>query len=307
MEFFFLFPDAGTNRPAMFIDKTFYEALENIAIITGNIFNSAPNTHRTSSIPYSNEQTLVFMFMDSNYKQEEYKVLKKQRPNSKLVIIGGDTHYMGNLETLYIMPADLYIDPMKLVAAAVNVYHQIPTSHFWWTLSQKTIEDIQQRYRPSLKMYDMICLCNVHSGMLDRVKLFNELKRRNFIVKYNLKENNWDNIINLYSSSYVTLGTTTCCIGYGPRSMKGFRDYIGPLCNSLLMCDNYRDIVESLSDIIPTYKYMHFDDLSETYDKLVLLSNGNEYKKYIEIQKDWVINHSLDVQLLDILQEHNIL
>lgn len=182
----------------------------------------------------------------------------------------------------------------------------VPSEHIYWTLSKWVIDQLLSSdcMRLNDKTIDGICLC----GYTEQRRIFFEyLKHSGQEILWNLKNNYWPTILNSYNSSKFTIGITMpcgCTNGKQCRSMKGMRDYIGPLLNSLLICDDYSDIMDIGNDIIPTYEYNN----PESYIEITKKFSDDKIRKHtIDQQQQWIIENSMDVQLERIFLKHNII
>lgn len=190
---------------------------------------------------------------------------------------------------------DLWLDLLD----EVNEYYQkqsIKTDSWMWTASDDLVLDYLQRPRPE-KTVDFIGLFNI--GGMYRKRLTYHLDRsfkKNVFGKvgYGI-----DELYDAYSSSKFTLGTTSGCPGWGcvGRTMKGFRDWIGPACGSVLIYDDHPDVIRKYP--CPTYPY---DD----YAKIPEIVAGIDYEKVLLEQQDWIKNNTLEKQFMRLFHKYGL-
>src|SRR5690606_26991256 len=171
---------------------------------------------------------------------------------------------------------DIHLDPIQKVANDIQQISGKPTEHWWWSISESMISELSSIRDDSLteeKERDLICLCNFTPGMYERNVLFENIKRRGMSLAFNKKLFNIPDIYREYNKSKAALGTTTRCIeGLPHRSMKGFRDWIAPFCDTVLIYDDYIDIVNNLKYLVPIYRYQDVDNI---YEIIQLLDRDN--------------------------------
>jgi hypothetical protein len=301
-------PDAYNN---LLYRTTFFPALENIAKHLGFKYTSLklgdwkkPQEVIDQVTPFD-EETIFITTFDSRWKIKHYESIKKKIPNLKVVFLGSDTHYTGRTEEGKILgleqlewPIDLYLDSIKSVTEEAQDY--VESAHYYWTASRSVIDIINELELSKEKQYDAICLCSTDNSGFYRREMFQALDEQSLWVLRNLREKDLFKIFDIYARSWVALGTTTPCFDTKARSMKGFRDWIAPFCNTPLIYDDYPDILD-IGPIIPTYKYGEW----ETAGKLIreLQEDKDRYNSLIEQQKEWCLDNTLERQLLKIFKD----
>lgn len=320
-----LFPQ-GQGGSITLYDTTFFPALKNVSEHFGYTYIPcrADKTHMelVESVPKTQERVFFVTNFTLDWKREHYDALKKRIPNSEICWFGSDTHYHGLdaaasemrsvidlplkrhvdapiFKGLSLMewPIDLYLDPIKAVAKDANLV--CDSYHFYWTISEDTIKKIESKPLKQKKIYDGICLCSTDNRSYHRKEMFDRTDKDGLTVLRNLNEHDLDKIFNLYSQSWATIGTTTACMASEIRSMKGFRDWLAPFCNSVLIYDDFVDIVD-IGDFIPLYNYGEWGQIKELIDKLK--SDSVTYNKLIEAQKKWTIQNTLERQFIRIFK-----
>jgi len=145
-------------------------------------------------------------------------------------------------------------------------------------------------------------------------------------VEYN-DEENFETLFDMYNESLITLGTTSFPSDHRPkpkiiqrgyflhhdiveelRHMKGMRDWIGPLLNSVLICDDHPDVATIMNDnydlVVPTYNYYDLESLQRLI--LTVLNNDDFCHEFLTRQKEWIRNNTFIKQLSRIFTKHNI-
>ena len=102
------------------------------------------------------------------------------------------------------------------------------------------------------------------------------------------------------------VGTTSSNIPHRPeRCMKGFRDFLAPFCNSVLIYDDYHDVLKYFVDdegiIVPIFSFTEFFTIDNIYEKLT--KDQELYNNYIKRQKKWATNNTLYKQFTKLFKE----
>ena len=294
-------------------DLTFFPALQNVSkhfnfeymplVIEGQWEDGNEVVDKLPDI----EDDLIFITTYNNkWTREHYDRIKEKMPKIKTVFLASDTHYDGKTESGSLVgleriewPLDLYLDTMKEVVEEAK--SKFTSAHYYWSVSQNIIDQIESSELESVKKYDAICLCSTDNQSSVRKEMFQALDEAALWVLRNLDEHDLENIFNLYSQSWITLGTTTSCMSSELRSMKGFRDWIAPFCGSLLIYDSFPDVVE-IGSFIPIYRYGDWQGAAKIIKELK--DNKFLYNKLIEKQKRWALDNTLEKQLIRIFEEH---
>ena len=85
------------------------------------------------------------------------------------------------------------------------------------------------------------------------------------------------------------------------RSMKGFRDWIAPFCGTLLVYDNFPDILD-VGSFIPIYKYEDWNDAARIIKELK--RSSYVYDLILKKQKQWALENTLEKQFIKIFEKH---
>ena len=303
----------GHGAGTFLFDLTFFPALEAVSkhfnfeympfVINGGWEDGNEVVDR---LPELEDDVIFITTYDNGWTREHYDRIKNKMPKAKTVFLASDTHYDGKTESGSLVglqniewPLDLYLDTMKeVVQEASSLF---TSAHYYWSISQTLIDKIESLELETAKRYDAICLCSTDNESGVRKELFQALDEAGLWVLRNLDEHDLEKIFNLYSQSWITLGTTTSCMSSELRSMKGFRDWIAPLCGSLLIYDNFPDVVD-IGSFIPIYRYGHWQEAAQIIKDLK--NNTSLYNMLIKKQRRWVLDNTLDKQLIRIFEEH---
>ncbi len=292
--------------PHQFCQLTFEYALhdlaENIECDYTVTYYQKDNDRSLDYVPTTNDNILVFFYLDTQRKSAHFKKLKKRCPNATIVLIGGDMIYhLDEFHKNY--GVDYYIDANDIVIKELSE-KKCHVGKLYFTLSRRFgefCESFAQTYRCE-KNLDFVCLSK--AGTDWRRGFFGGIKNI-FSIEYDLSLYDETEIVKLYKRSKFTLGTTSPCADEHNRcrSMKDFRDWIGPHCDSLLIYDDHEQIVKDFQDIVPTYHYGDIKSLEELYN--MFSENRFLYGEYLQRQKEWIKNNYVDQQLKRVLQlEH---
>lgn len=270
------------------------------------------------------EDSCLFIF-EVGYPQHANLTTKDLRqwfPNARFITLCCDTMYyiVNNLPT-----------QLKDQKEEVELTLEInPNCQYWfdekgikndtwmWTISDKLLEELTQLSNPqvdfTIKDNDLIGVYHPCS--------FAQPGYRSNMIKY-IKEHgysfsqgggtghndgNLEKIYRKYMSSWFTLGTTS---HNNPKftangTMKGFRDWIGPILNCLLIYDNHPNVQKLFPlDIIPNYEYGNFEQILNIVDSLK--EDTFTYLNLLRMQKDWAKNNTIDKQLVKILTKYNFI
>jgi len=246
----------------------------------------------------SDDKPLIFFFFDPARDINEINYVKNLYPQAKLISFGGDVHYININSFKHIWEAcDLHIDTMFSVKPQIELYTKY--DHYFWTLSETAIEEIYNHNSFPEKTNDVIFLGNVVTNF--RKQFFSNLKRT-YKVLCHLKEFDYDKVLNHYKSTYITLESTTPCADFWSKhSMKGFRAWVGPFCDSVSICndDLKNSEMEELSDIIYWYNSHNLHSVINE-----LKSNEKLRLEYINKQREWILNNTIEKQLKKIIDKH---
>ncbi len=308
-QIYILYPDDPNHKSTLYT-KTFNLALKNIAKKYGLDFvaHSCWKYEELYNIPHSDKETLFLTQLDTRQTPEDYLHIKEVLPNSKVILWGSDTHYIESGPYAIQWPIDLFLDPMKeVVYFAKKLF---PSYHYWWTISQDIIDEISLQKFSNIKEHDLICVCKLVPNLKIRNQFFNGLSAIDLSFLVNLNIFDMTTLYHKYNSSWFTLGITHSAMAgrvEAKRSMKGFRDWIGPFCGSVLIYDDFPDLLEEFKekDILPFYEYNKPSQVKE----LVTTLKGDHklYLDYLDKQKKWAYTHTLENQFESIFLKEGFL
>jgi hypothetical protein len=248
--------------------------------------------------------------------------LKEYYPNSKIVTLCGDTVWWmvnGGQEIHDQHLVDLNLEPMPQCVEWMQ-QKGWNTEQYLWTCSEINIEELEQicpqdEINWSIKEIDLI-------GVYGPWSISNPGYRHD-MVKW-LTENgctftqgggsgHQDNdlikIYNAYQKSWLNLGTTSHNNSAISRMgcMKGWRDWISPFLNCLLIYDDHQNIQEAYNknNIIPTYKYDNFNEIKDLV--MFYKNNTNIYHEKLLAQRKWAKDNTIDKQLVSLMLKYNII
>lgn len=276
-----------------FVDWTLSDALEDTCKeknIQFELIDYGPGECHLNIQDSTDEPVLIFFIYDGKRSQNDYNALFKNFSRPVTVQYSADTHYFLN-DNFWL--ADYYIDTMSECVAQISTKKPGRVALFNWTLSQKLINQIESLYVPREKDVDFICMCRESANF--RRQFFGQV-RQHFSLLSNLNEYSLEKIVDYYARSKYTLGTTSSCMeGENRRSMKGMRDFIGPLCEAPLLCDDFPQIKEYWP--VHTYRYGDIQDLISLYNYY----ETNDREEILTAQKEWLKMNTCDIQLSRII------
>ena len=284
--------------PAQFVEYTLDFALENVARQNKIKYTSIKYnpSERHLNTPASLAKTLICYCFDSNRNDSDYEQARLLRPNALFLQFGGDLHYDPGIDQ-HTRNVDIHVDTMFEVVGKVKELGR-SSYHYYWSISQKMIDIINQDKKDYPKDIDFICLCRLCTSY--RYQFFNEIgKQCTYITGHN--EFDISKIISYYKRSRLCLGTSSPCIETWGRSMKGFRDWIAPFCDCVLIYDDIEEM-RVLCEIVPSYTYNNYVELFDL--KKTLYNNRDTYNFFLGKQKEWALDNTIDKQLSRILTDY---
>ncbi len=283
-------------------ELTFGYALKNIAGILNCEY--IPVDHKEdrnfTPIPSSNDKVVVFFYMDGARHPHLYHSFKDRCPNATLVQIGGDIIYcVDQFHKNY--GIDIHIDPNDSVIEELRE-KKCRAEKVHLTLSKTFGEYCRETANPR-RTHDFICLAAHNTPY--RALLFNKIGRT-FNLLTQLPDLTVEEVVRHYEKVKCTIGTTSPCHddGSGPpklRSLKGFRDWIAPLCGNVLIYDDHPQLLKDWESIVPFYGYGDFESLCNLYRHLCF--DEIVYNRYVNKQLKWIENNYLETQLLNVLKD----
>lgn len=258
----------------------------------------------------------IFMFECALLKisKRTTKDVKRWFPNCKIVALSsegitykhGYAHYENNptreFEIYDGYDVDLWLDETSEI---VEDYSKkgVTTDIWEMTTSEFLVEQFSNKPRVD-KFQDMICLIGHKVGY--RAKMIQFLNQR-YKIQWGKgpAEGNYalDHLYNSFSGSKVVLGTTSPC-WWTNRGMKGFRDWLGPICGTVLIYDDHPDVIKQFPTC-PLYKYDDFDTIVDLFE--VITGNADKYSGILRDQEIWIKENTIAKQLSKLLIKYNII
>lgn len=269
----------------------------------------------------SNDVLFIFEIGYPQHAGLTAKDLRKWFPNAKFITLCCDTmYYIKNNLPLQLPDQKEEIELTLELNSNCRFWFDekgIKNDLWMWTISDKLIDELMVLAGPldfSIKDNDFI-------GVYHPCSISNVGSYRNNMIKY-IKDNgytfsqgggtghndgNLEKIYRKYISSWFTLGTTSHNRPELTKegTMKGFRDWIGPILNSLLIYDNHPNVKELFPlHIIPNYEYGDFEKILKLAK--ILKEEKKLYLTILKSQKQWAKDNTIDKQLYRLLVKHNI-
>lgn len=274
-------------------------ALKNIAEENGGEYipvHYRPGEWFIDRVEPTKDPVLVFFIYESKRQKEDFDNLFMKCPNAKTIQVACDSQDDYGKTGYAIQPyVSLHLDLIEEYVERIR-HQSFPAELLWWTISKNLYNYITGINNIVDKDNDFICLCK---PTFERLVFFNSIKRKDRSILSFLDCYNTEEFINIYMRSRFTLGIThSSHSGHPVRSIKAFRDWIGPLCNSVLVYDDHPQMVKYFSDIIPFYKYNDVDSLLRTIDTID--------PNIILAQQEWISKNLLETQLTSIFERYGL-
>lgn len=190
-----------------------------------------------------------------------------------------------------------------------EIYVSLPNNQYTWGETHTNHDynrEVYSRIPPNGYILDIgcgggdaICMCNVSTRQ--RYQFFKSLSDRKCSVFTDLKIRNLEKTKRLYEKCWCVIGhTMSPHEGIYTRSLKAWRDWIGPCTNTILIYDNHPTIVEYFDGIVPTYDYNNpYSFLDSLYTFII---NPQKYMDILNKQKSWLKNNTIEKQLLPLIE-----
>jgi len=241
------------------------------------------------------------------------KDIKRWFPNCKIIALGSDSlTYKSGYDWRYpqnpspyeiydIHDVDLWLD---INDEMVEDYAKLGLKTDWWenTTSHYMIEQYENRPRID-KTQDIISLIGHRNPYRNALVTFLESRYKcQFGMHPSAADFNLDHMYRDFSKSRIVLGTTSPC-WWSNRSMKGFRDWLGPLCGTVLIYDDHPDVIRKYNTC-PIYKYDDFETISELFTEIT--TDDELYGKLLAEQLAWIKQNTIAIQLYNALIKHGV-
>ena len=261
-----------------------------------------PGQWHIDDVEPTNDDILVFFIYETKREPVDFQRLLQKCPNAKTVQISCDGQddfgVTGYYNPEYI---NIHLDLIEEYADRMNE-KGVKSELFWWTISEKTLDVINTS--PDVERnLDFICLCRICT--YEREWFFNQISTTRKIIA-GINCNDMHQVVSLYKRTKFTLGIThSTHSGHPKRSIKAFRDWIGPLCGSMLVYDDHPQICKYFSNFVPIYRYNEIDSLLSVTD--FIRENQEQYDLIVQHQQDWIKNNFIETQLLKIFTKYNLM
>jgi hypothetical protein len=242
------------------------------------------------------------------------KELRKYIPNGKLVCLGGDTIWFLRRNEDHINSpheVDLWLDLLDEVVVYYNNIG-VKADSWMWTISESLLNECEE-YKNNIdvdfdkKDMDFVSFITISTEYRrNMVDYFNK-RKKTFAVGVKCDSDNVADMISAYKKAWFHLGTTSPSWTTGIRTMKGFRDWLAPALNTLLIYDDFPEIRKKFGGgyIVPLYDYNYFESAEILME---YIRNDKElYKHLLKMQKTWIEYNTLEKQFLRKFRKHNII
>lgn len=263
----------------------------------------------------------VIFIVECSYMEQAgltTKEIRQYYPNCKIVALGSDTIYFvttgkwGGFQFQTPKECDLFLETMSICE---NVYREknIIVDHWNWSISNKLIQQLKQYKLISFddRKWDLIGLYSPHtinSGY--RKEMIDYIRKRGYkftrTEAKGMDDINTDYVYETYCNSKFCLETTS---HNNPNfhGMKGYRWAIAPFTNTLLICDDYQDVLKYWygGTIIPIYGYGKFAEIPSIIE--YFSRNKTHRIELLKQQRKWIQNITIERQLYRKLKQYEII
>lgn len=209
--------------------------------------------------------------------------IKNIFPNSHIIVLGSYTNTIdGFIEYDHPSKVDLHLDTSYDVVKYYKTQNII-TDLFLWSGSQP-IFDLAKQFTDTTsvdKSRDCICLSRCEPSFYDRSHLFNGIQSHGLSLGFNFYKENLNDVFFEYLVSEVSIGTTSPSSDV-LRNGKGFRDWLSPFLNCLLIHDDYEGYIDLYKNVVPMYEY---NNIQDCIDKIKYIKNLNNTEKQNLLKK----------------------
>jgi len=258
------------------------------------------------------------------------KELRQKFPNAKIVILMTDAQYnfrrtqpngKHDGEIGWVLrgldPSDFNAADMLLFSdhGVMMTYRSITKTlceYFMWTIAESTITKLttnKHLYSNTIKTIDFFALINLVSYGQIRRRIRQHLLKSHYKVFFAGNTlstfDNFQQLYKVYNRSRFILGTTSSVIPTREeRCMKGFRDWLAPFCNSVLIYDDYHDVMTYFVDdsgvVVPIYSFRKLATINGLYNDLT--SDKELYSSFIDRQRNWALKNTVYQQFTRLFQ-----
>ena len=262
--------------------------------------------------PDSNVGLVIFEGFLGRTTKLTTSLIKEWFPNCKIIAVGSHTlNCHGHLEYNSPFEVDLHLDTSPII---VNEYRNrgITSELFVWSAAKSVIDYISsfvnhEKVNYSHKDSDIICLVN--SGSQIRRSMIGYLRSKGLKCLSDLKLPHIDDVSGAYIRSWISLGTTSpgCDVD---RNGKGFRDWIAPFLNVVLIHDDFlsyysqNNLFDSYDDVVPMYEYKNYDEIIDLVK--CIKKDRNLYERLLISQRNCSLNNTLEKQIYKAIKNHSM-
>lgn len=275
--------------------------------------------------PHEDVDIVLFEAAYMEQNRLSTRELRTAYPNAKLVCLGSDTIYFtttgknGGWQFDSPLDVDLFLETMHDPEEAyrgkgVNVGHWDWTGSETFFMRCTTWKGVEREYRK--RFYDFICVLSPHTVNREgsyRKRMFDHLEES---TQYSITRGGGSGMddsgkglsktLDHYCQSRVCIGTSS---HDNPQffGRKGWRDAIAPFLGCVLCYDDFPDVMADyqVGGLMPLYKYGKFDELFAISD--YLRKNESHRNWYLETQRQFFWDNSIEAQLLERFNEHGII
>lgn len=301
------------------------QGLKNYLNADVHIYSYNELINRTINIDTDNNVLLIFEIGNPQHAGLNTYHLRQWFPNAKLIALCGDTQYyqFNNLNP-QIDPNGIDLHLEITLSGVEWLKSKGAIADWWhWSISEQLIELATNYKKISNKTSDFVA----NKKQFDFIGVFhpntinNTEGWRHHAIKHIIANNlsftngggdgHYDNdlyrLFEHYICSWFTFGTTSHNhpLITKNQSAKFFRDELGPILDSLLIYNNCELISKIYgADLLPLYDYDNYQSIIELYHKY---KDTDDYYRLLNLQKEWVVEHSFEKELLIKLLEHKII
>lgn len=308
------------NKPFVYLSTgRAFCGLENYLDCQVNLFDYRDWYNHCLVTPHEDVDIFIFESVYMELCNLHTRLLRAFYPNAKLVALGSDTIYYiktgknGGWQFNSPLDVDLFLETMSEVREEYK-NRGVKVDKWMWTISESLISHLEGLPRKNWKerLFDFISLLSPHTigrqGSY-RQEMVEYLKNRycNFTrgLGSGMDDKNPDITHLEYGNAKITIGTSS---HDNPQffGVKGYRDAIGPFMDSLLVYDDFKDVVDNyqVGTLVPAYGYGKFHELVEILDYFD--ANETHRNLCIEAQKKFFRENTIEKQLVRLFKKYGI-
>ena len=239
------------------------------------------------------------------------KLLRSHFPKAKLLAFATDTNYVKAHNCGFQLDSpqdcDLYCEHMELTLDWMK--EKGVSTDYWQITGSELLFHHLLRQPKADKVYDFIGVYhpiafNDPNNYRTRMRSF--LQEKGYTFTQGEGEGHYDNantenLFSNYAKSWFTLGTSSHNDPLQHRGSKGFRDWVGPFCHSLLIYDDYPDVIKHRWPC-PIYKFGDFEHITRIADWWK--ANPGYIEVKLKEQQAWAMANSIEKQIVQLMLKH---